>query len=380
MEYPLQSFGGTEVLVRELLRGLSDFFEIVLVTDDETSVVKNTPHARYFVEHLRWNLAEASQAASRKLADDLHKLRVRIAHFHSGGNYGWNMRRLGGSPHLYLAPHGIPCFTTSHGVFALLDGYCNPGRATWQKALLLIPAWLGKMQTLLHTRQEFAVSKNDLRNLQSWYRPLAEKFGQIYHSQIDENTPPAEELPREKIILCVGTIGHRKGQAILARAFAGIAANYPGWKLILAGKKTELELVRQIEATASVPGMAHRIEMREGLNDAEINRLFRTASVFAMPSVAEGLGLSLQEALWHGCPAVGSRVGGIPELIDHQSNGLLVPPGDETALAAGLATLLSDEALRQKFAQAARPSILARGMTSQRMIARYRSLYDPLLS
>jgi len=61
--------------------------------------------------------------------------------------------------------------------------------------------------------------------------------------------------------------------------------------------------------------------------------LMRTSSIFAMPSLQEGLGLSLQEALWHGCPAVGSRVGGIPELIDHQRNGLLITPGSESELA-----------------------------------------------
>jgi glycosyltransferase involved in cell wall biosynthesis len=313
------------------------------------------------------------------LARYLQTQKVELAHFHFGGNYGWNNRLLGKCPLIFTARLGIPCLTTNHGVFALFDGYCAHFRPTWLKLALLPGAWLAKMQVLAHTQIEVAVSHNDWRNLVNWYRPVAEKFRQIYHSQIDENEASANETERRPVIVCVGTIGQRKGQAILARAFARLAARYPDWKLILAGRQSDAEIIAKIEEVRADPTLKDRIELVENLSDAAITQLVRTASIFAMPSLMEGLGLSLQEALWQGCPAVGSRVGGIPELIEHESNGLLVPAGDEIALADGLEKLMADEPYRRRLGLAARASILGKGMTSQKMIIRYREIYEFLL-
>ena len=116
------------------------------------------------------------------------------------------------------------------------------------------------------------------------------------------------------------------------------------------------------------------------ISTEEIVDLMYRASLFGMPSLEEGLGLSLQEALYRGCPAVGSRVGGIPELIDHQSNGLLVPPGDVDKLAAALNILLSDDALRKKLAAEARPSVIRKGMTHHQMVENYSRVYDSYLN
>lgn len=105
----------------------------------------------------------------------------------------------------------------------------------------------------------------------------------------------------------------------------------------------------------------------------------RRAAIFAMPSLEEGLGLSLQEALLSGCPAVGSRAGGIPELIDDGSNGRLVPSGDPQALADGLAELIRQPESRLRLARQARESVLRKGMTREAMIANYLEAYNEVL-
>lgn len=378
-EYSIHAHGGTEVLVRELLRGLAARMEIVLVSDDDSAALAATSLGKLIHAHFRWTPQERSKAGALALARFLKAQKVDLAHFHFGGNYGWNNRSWGRCPLLHTSDLGIPCMTTNHGVFALLDGYCAPWRPLWMKLALLPPAWLAKMQVLAHTRVEVAVSRHDLGNLLDWYRPFAERFTQLYHSQIHDADPPPDPAPRVPAILCVGTIGQRKGQGILARAFAQVAARHPDWKLILAGRKADTEITAQIESVRENSRLATRIEMIENLSDQAITGLMQTASIFAMPSLQEGLGLSLQEALWHGCPAVGSRVGGIPELIDHQQNGLLVAPGSEAELAAALEKLMTDEPFRQQLASAARNSILAKGMTSQAMIVRYLALYDAVL-
>lgn len=380
IEYPIRAHGGTEVLVRALIRGLAPTMGVVLVSHDDTAELKETEIGGLLHAHIHWNPEHHERFDIQSLVEKLKAQKVDLAHFHFGGNYGWNNRRINGCPLLAVAQAGIPCVTTNHGVFALLDGYCADVRPIWMKLLLLPMAWLAKMQTLWHTRREIAVSMHDLRNLQNWYRPFAGKFGLIYHSQLNALEVRSKNVVREKTVICVGTIGHRKGQAILARAFGQVASHFPEWRLILAGKKAVASLVAEIEQVQSQPGMNGRIEMVENLSDEAITHLLQTSSIFAMPSLREGLGLSLQEALWHGCPAIGSRVGGIPELIDHESNGLLVPPGDESALASGLTRLMSDESIRTRMGNSGQNSILQKGMTSQAMLSQYRALYSDVLA
>jgi glycosyltransferase involved in cell wall biosynthesis len=72
---------------------------------------------------------------------------------------------------------------------------------------------------------------------------------------------------------------------------------------------------------------------------------------------------------------VGTRAGGIPELIDDEVNGLLVPPGDIPALAAALDRLMSNPGLLDTYRSQARPSIVRKGMTAQAMVQNYLALY-----
>jgi glycosyltransferase involved in cell wall biosynthesis len=376
MEYSIHAHGGTEVLVRELVRGLAGHAEIVLVSADKTGELKKSDFGPLVKSHYEWSPGGDWRGKGRELAEFLQREKVELAHFHFGGNYGWNNRHWNGCPLIFASRRGIPCLTTNHGVFALLDGYCAHYRPLWMKLALLPGAWLAKMQTVSYAQKEIAVSRHDLANLLRWYWPLAKKFGQIYHSCIDESEPLAEGSARQPVILCVGTIGHRKGQAILARAFARLALRHPDWKLILAGRKADAGIVAQIEQARMGAGLAERIVFQEGLSDEAITELMQSASIFAMPSLQEGLGLSLQEALWHRCPAVGSRVGGIPELIDEGRNGLLVSPGSEGELAEALEKLMADEPLRQRMASSARESVAAKGMTAPAMVARYEEIYE----
>jgi glycosyltransferase involved in cell wall biosynthesis len=105
----------------------------------------------------------------------------------------------------------------------------------------------------------------------------------------------------------------------------------------------------------------------------------KRAAIFAMPSLHEGLGLSLQEALAKGCACIGSRVGGIPDLIQDGDNGLLVEPGNVDQLAAGLDRMMGDEALRARLSLRAPESILEKEMTVSKMIEKYDKLYQEIL-
>jgi len=83
------------------------------------------------------------------------------------------------------------------------------------------------------------------------------------------------------------------------------------------------------------------------------------ADVVALPSLQEGLGVAALEAMAAGRPVVASRVGGLAEAVVHEETGLLVPPGDPTALATALARLARDPGLRARLGAAGRARVLA---------------------
>jgi glycosyltransferase involved in cell wall biosynthesis len=99
---------------------------------------------------------------------------------------------------------------------------------------------------------------------------------------------------------------------------------------------------------------------------------------FAMPSIWEGFGLVLLEAMAAGLPIVASRVATIPEVVLDGETGLLVQAGDEVALASALATLAGDRALRERLGQAGRER-LRRQFSLDKMVGDTELLYRELV-
>ncbi|MCX6966542.1 MAG: glycosyltransferase family 4 protein [Verrucomicrobia bacterium] len=380
LEPPLMQHGGVEVLIQGLLEGLADHYEIVLVSGDSSPEEIPAPYRDFIVDHVYLQGCPVTYLAARKLAKELQAKNVELVHFNLGGVYTFGGRLWGRSPVVACSRLGIPTLTTVHLVEATLEGFCGPQKPRWFKRALWPFAWLSRLQTLLHAKQEIAVSCHDKERMQRWFRPWRDRISHLYHSRIkEENERPVHLSQREPILLSVGTIGLRKGQPFLIRAFARIAQAHPGWRLILVGRGSDAS-TRIVQEEIAQAGLGDRLVWTGPLPTEEIVDLMYRASLFVMPSLEEGLGLSLQEALYRGCPAVGSRVGGIPELIDDQSNGLLVPPGDVEALAEALDTVLSDEVLRHRLAAQARPSVIRKEMTHPQMVENYRCIYDAWLT
>jgi glycosyltransferase involved in cell wall biosynthesis len=271
---------------------------------------------------------------------------------------------------------GVPCLATNHGVFGVLDGYIGAQRSLLTKLLLLPAAWLGKMQVLAHVTAEIAVSQNDYRALRRRYWPLRSRFRQIYHSRIHESEP-VETRVRKPVIHCAGTMGPRKGQPFLAHAFAEIASEFPDWKLIFIGRYGDPVTAAEVQSVMA--GLPDQILWIQNCSDSELKQHLQSAEIFAMPSLHEGLGLSLQEALYYGCACVASGAEGILDLINHDENGILVPPADPHALAQALARLMRDAELRERLRRSGRDSVLQKGMTAERMVKNYLHLYDEVL-
>lgn len=376
LEYPLDFQGGVSVLCRELARGLAARgHEVVLVSPDSAESLRASGAEKFLHQHLPWNPARPSRAAAQDLAAQLAEARPDVAHFHLGGTYGWGNRFPFSSPVHFAARRGMPCVSTVHLVVSLFDGFCGPQKPAWFKALLLPLAWWGKCQQLGRVRAEIAVSQHDFQKLRRWYWPARNRFVQVYHSRLPSG--PAEgSVPREPVILNVGHIAWRKGQLVLAEAFARVAARHPEWKLLLAGSDDGGPTLGQIRDLAQRHGLGGRIVLLGERADAL--QLMRRAAIYVQPSYWEALGLALQEAMFCGCAALGSRAGGIPELIEDGSSGLLFEPGNVTQLAAQLERLIQNPARREQLGRAAAASIRARGMTADGMVARHLELYESI--
>jgi glycosyltransferase involved in cell wall biosynthesis len=375
LEYPIALRGGVSVLVETLLEEfVRRGHEVVLVSSDSPETLRKSEAGKLITKHFPWDRQNISIAASKKLARQLAGARVDLAHFHTGGNYGWGNRFPFRSPIYFLNRLGVPCFFTAHLAVTLLEGYCGPQKPTWFKVLMLPLSWCGKMQQLRHTRREIAVSQHDLEKFQNWYRPLQNRFTQIYHSRLRDEPVMLENTKREPVILNVGHLAWRKGQMVLAEAFAQIAPRHPEWKLELAGEDLDGSTSRQILQLAKDCRLEDRIQLLGERHDAF--DLMRRAAIYVQPSFWEALGLALQEAMYCGCACIGSRTGGIPELIHEDKTGFLFEPGNVAQLAQALEQLIRNAGQREKFGAAAAASIREKGMTIEGMVQRHLELYE----
>lgn len=108
------------------------------------------------------------------------------------------------------------------------------------------------------------------------------------------------------------------------------------------------------------PATRARVHLLGALTEADKWRLLAGSELFAMPSRVDSFGIAYLEAWSQGRAVIGARAGGVPDVITEREDGLLVPFGDEQALATALATLLDDPALRQRLAAAGGRKLAAR--------------------
>jgi glycosyltransferase involved in cell wall biosynthesis len=161
--------------------------------------------------------------------------------------------------------------------------------------------------------------------------------------------PPTVEPSGPPVVLYVGRIARTsawKGIGVLVRAMAEVRRRVPDARLELVG---DGDAVADHRARADSLGLRDAVTFRGPLGGADLVSAYQGAAVVALPSLtaAESFGIVLIEAMACGRPVVGSAVGGIPGVIDDGVDGLLVPPGDPSALAATIAGLLTDPDRRQ---------------------------------
>ena len=141
--------------------------------------------------------------------------------------------------------------------------------------------------------------------------------------------------PEALVVGSVGWLTDIKGHEYLIEAVAMLKSDFPALHLVIVGSGDRHDaLVRQAEST----GLLDRVHLLGHRDDIEA--CLAGMDLFVLPSLNEGMGRALIEAMAAGLPVIASRVGGIPAVLDHEHTGLLVPAGDAGALAQAMRRLL----------------------------------------
>jgi glycosyltransferase involved in cell wall biosynthesis len=187
----------------------------------------------------------------------------------------------------------------------------------------------------------------------------------------DRFCPPIEGTARSGVVY-VGRLAEEKGVTHLLDAFALLLRQEPDQRLTVVG---DGPLRAQLEVQAACLGIAARVTFAGARPQADIPAYFQRATLFAMPSLQEGLGLVAAEAMACGCPVVAHDIPGVQGLVVREETGLLVPPSDAAALAAAMLRILRDAGLAARIAAAGRRHVESQFSWSA-VAARYRALYE----
>jgi glycosyltransferase involved in cell wall biosynthesis len=171
------------------------------------------------------------------------------------------------------------------------------------------------------------------------------------------------------VVLAVGSLTRQKAQHVLIDALASGGRTLSRARLLVAGEGV---LRAELEARARERGVETRVTFLGARLD--VGDLLEASDVFALPSVREGLSVTLLEAMRAGRPAVATRVGGNAEAVEDGVTGRLVPAGDAVALAAALDEILGEPGRAAVWGSAGRERWRTR-FTAERMVRETESLY-----
>ena len=350
-EYPPEVYGGAGVHVTYLARELA-------------SLVDLTVHCQgadrpYAVAHRPWELLAGANQALRVVSTDLSMAAAvgsaQLVHSHT-----WYANLAG---HLAAMLYDIPHVVTMHSLEVL-----RPWKAEQLGGGYAVSSWCERVSAT-SAAAVVAVSEGMRADILKAYPEISPERVLVIRNGIDTSEyrpdPNTDVLQRYGIdqarpyVIFVGRITRQKGVPVLLRAAFSLI---PEAQLVLLAGAADTpeqlaevtELVDGLRATRS--GVCWIPEM---LPKPEVIQLLTHATVFAIPSIYEPLGIVNLEAMACGTAVVGSRTGGIPEVVAEGETGLLVPPGEPEPLADALNVLLRDPERARAMGQAGRKRAVA---------------------
>lgn len=190
---------------------------------------------------------------------------------------------------------------------------------------------------------------------------------------VDRSGIRALGIPDEAMVIgFAGNIRPVKGVDLLLKALRNLAQR-PDWHLVLMGRMLDSSVAKEL-TSPEFSGRVHALGFRK-----DVDCLLRGIDILVMPSRQEGFGRSIAEAMRRGVCSIVTNVGGLPELIRHEQDGLVIPPDDVPALTEAINRLLNDPSLRTRLGHSARLRVQDHFSVEQ-MTDRYCVLYERVLN
>ena len=291
-----------------------------------------------------------------------HRFHIVHTHLIHADLYGTLAAKLAGVSTIFSSRHNDDRFR-HHPLIRWL----NYGLARWHTKIIVISDWVGRF---LQDVEGIPSSKI----VRIHYGLQAEEFSEQYAPvYVRQKFKLSEHAP---LIGTIGRLTEQKGQAYLLRAVQQVKAQFPDLRLIIVG---DGELRDQLHALAQELDVADNVIFAGWQAHEEALRLLSGFDVFVFPSLWEGFGLVLLEAMALKKAIIASRVSAIPESVIDGRTGLLVQPRQAEQLANAISTLLSDRSLIQRM-EAAGYEHLQRNFSVQKMVSATENVYDECLS
>lgn len=282
-----------------------------------------------------------------------------------------------------VAPAVAPCplVVTIHDMmYELFPEYAATVRSR--------PYRLFRWITRRRVARAICISRTTANDLHSLWQIPRERLEVVYHGSrvFGGDDRPAPEQPESPLLAGLGSepvvtsplnLEPRKNLVTLLEAYAWLLSHRPDAQLVLFGKggwapDREARYAGDLRRL----GLADRVIRPGFLSDADLRWLYRRAAVFAFPTLYEGFGYPVLEAMACGTPAVVRGCSSMAEVVG--DTGALVEPLTAEAFGAAILELLSDEAQRSEQGKRARQR--ARQFTSQRMAEQTYAVYQSVLS
>jgi glycosyltransferase involved in cell wall biosynthesis len=209
---------------------------------------------------------------------------------------------------------------------------------------------------LMHADYVVTISEHSKKDIVKLTGYPAER---IYVAHLGAPEAPEEShrsgMNQKPYFIYVGGTDFRKNVPFLIRAFARFAAREPDIRLLLVGETfTMRSLPEVVEVLDTIRDcrIEDRVDLRGYVDDSELRRLYQESAALVFPSLYEGFGLPVLEAMTYGAPVVAAGTSSIPEVLG--DTGLYFDPRDEDSLVAALETIYRDNAVRADFIDRAR--------------------------
>ena len=254
-------------------------------------------------------------------------------HLQSANLYGRLAARLAGVPLVMATEHNVYAHKPRRYVLV------ERALARWTDVLIAVSA---NVQQFLS--RQLALPPSAIRVVYNGVADAPASAASV--AELTQRLPAG--LP---VAAVVASLTKKKGHPVLLRALAALRQKGVALTVLIAGDGPERS---RLEAMSEALGVGDSVRF---LGTAPAPPVLAVADVFVLPSLVEGLPLALLEAMLAGKAVVASAVGGVPEVIEPEVNGVLVAAGDDSALADAIARLIASPELRARLGQQARATV-----------------------